>query len=554
MAPVTKEKKRKAVTEPLSATKKAKKSDETMSKPATKSSKKRNTAPTTADIGSEKLNVVSEAPAKASRKRAADFFDANDEIADADVKNVKDAKASKGKKLETLKSTEEKLSDDPPKKKKVKTVKDKPSGDMVEDNESEKKPKSKNGDGSDSKKMNGPKGSKAKSAKSNQPVAEEGSVTTEALKAKEEKRKTKPNGRSIASRKPEAVEEATTEDDIQVIGEADADDGAESAEDDIDDQTAALLKGFESSEDEGASDEQGFEKGQAVPGLPDDNKMRKKLKAITSGDSDAPGVVYVGRVPHGFYEHEMRAYFSQFGDIKRLRLSRNRKTGASKHYAFIEFKSSEVASIVADTMDNYLMFGHILKCKTVPKEQVHETLWKGANKRFKKVPWNKMQGRQLELGKTREKWDKKIQAERDNRKSKLEKMKEIGYEYLPPILKDVADVPKQEQSKSIVDATDDAALETTSAIKAGESELQQEPQADVVASIQESKDKKTKKGAKKAEKAKEDLAPVSNTANEPENIVTVEKTEPGVVTITESVKVKKAKKVGKTTKKVNGST
>ena len=55
----------------------------------------------------------------------------------------------------------------------------------------------------------------------------------------------------------------------------------------------------------------------------------------------------------------MKAYFSQFGNVTRLRLSRSLKTGASKHYAFVEFESTEVADIVAKTMDKYLMFGHI---------------------------------------------------------------------------------------------------------------------------------------------------------------------------------------------------
>jgi hypothetical protein len=32
--------------------------------------------------------------------------------------------------------------------------------------------------------------------------------------------------------------------------------------------------------------------------------------------------------------------------------------------------------IVADTMDNYLMYGHIVKCKFVPKEQLHPEIWK----------------------------------------------------------------------------------------------------------------------------------------------------------------------------------
>lgn len=32
---------------------------------------------------------------------------------------------------------------------------------------------------------------------------------------------------------------------------------------------------------------------------------------------------------------------------------------------------------------NYLLFGHILKCSVIPKAQVHKDLFKGSNKRFK---------------------------------------------------------------------------------------------------------------------------------------------------------------------------
>jgi len=40
-----------------------------------------------------------------------------------------------------------------------------------------------------------------------------------------------------------------------------------------------------------------------------------------------PGVVYVGHIPHGFYEEQMRKYFSQFGTVTRLKLARSRKVG-----------------------------------------------------------------------------------------------------------------------------------------------------------------------------------------------------------------------------------
>lgn len=77
----------------------------------------------------------------------------------------------------------------------------------------------------------------------------------------------------------------------------------------------------------------------------------------------ASNVVYLGRIPHGFYEQEMTSYFSQFGGITALRLARNKKSGASKHYAFIQFDSCSVAAIVVETMHNYLLSNRLLQCK-----------------------------------------------------------------------------------------------------------------------------------------------------------------------------------------------
>ena len=164
------------------------------------------------------------------------------------------------------------------------------------------------------------------------------------------------------------------------------------------------------------------------------NKRRdvKKDEEVTA-TQDAPerlphpserGVVYLGHIPHGFYEEEMRSYFAQFGTVTRLKLYRSRKvscsenelgvswfhesvsrcfhhlspelvrqeandpsfppflppslspspllffthtptqTGRSRGYAFIEFEFPEVAAIVAESMNNYLMFDKLLKCES----------------------------------------------------------------------------------------------------------------------------------------------------------------------------------------------
>ena len=64
-------------------------------------------------------------------------------------------------------------------------------------------------------------------------------------------------------------------------------------------------------------------------------KKSKKRKVDVADEPMTPGVVYVGRIPHGFYEKEMESFFSQFGEVKRVRVSRNQKVC---HWVFSQFR------------------------------------------------------------------------------------------------------------------------------------------------------------------------------------------------------------------------
>ena len=97
-----------------------------------------------------------------------------------------------------------------------------------------------------------------------------------------------------------------------------------------------------------------------------------------------PGVIYVGHLPPSLYETQIRAYFSQFGTVTRLRLSRSKKTGNSEGYGFVEFESEDVAKIAAETMNNYLFGERLLKCHFIPPEKVHEELFREWHMPFKK--------------------------------------------------------------------------------------------------------------------------------------------------------------------------
>ncbi|XP_053184169.1 MKI67 FHA domain-interacting nucleolar phosphoprotein [Scomber japonicus] len=110
----------------------------------------------------------------------------------------------------------------------------------------------------------------------------------------------------------------------------------------------------------------------------------KKKKSAKGPVRVTPGVIYVGHLPLGLFEPQLKTYFEQFGKVLRLRLSRSKKTGGSKGYAFVEFDCDEVAKIVAETMNNYLMGERLIKCHVVEPEKVHEKLFVGSQREFKK--------------------------------------------------------------------------------------------------------------------------------------------------------------------------
>ncbi|KAH8332708.1 hypothetical protein KR074_009259 [Drosophila pseudoananassae] len=98
------------------------------------------------------------------------------------------------------------------------------------------------------------------------------------------------------------------------------------------------------------------------------SQLKKKLKPQAKQGPDR-GVVLVERLPHGFFEQQLRQYFSQFGRVLRVRLGRSERTGNSRGFAFVEFEYPEVAQVAAETMDNYLMFQKVVKAKYIPPEK-----------------------------------------------------------------------------------------------------------------------------------------------------------------------------------------
>lgn len=99
-----------------------------------------------------------------------------------------------------------------------------------------------------------------------------------------------------------------------------------------------------------------------------EEKAKKHASAIST-------VIYLGHIPHGFYEKEITKFFGQFGEVKRVKLFRSEKTGGSKGYAFIQFEQADVASTAAPAMNGYFLGERQLVCQLVPANKLHRGMF-----------------------------------------------------------------------------------------------------------------------------------------------------------------------------------
>lgn len=87
-------------------------------------------------------------------------------------------------------------------------------------------------------------------------------------------------------------------------------------------------------------------------------------------------VIKLNNIPHGFYEEQMKKYFSQFGKVKNVLLIRSKKTHKSRGFGFVEFALPQVAKAASEAMHNYLFFNQVLKCRQMDKNDLPKNLFK----------------------------------------------------------------------------------------------------------------------------------------------------------------------------------
>ena len=85
--------------------------------------------------------------------------------------------------------------------------------------------------------------------------------------------------------------------------------------------------------------------------------MARRFDKLKVTNAKKYGIIYIGHLPKGFNEDELKKFFSQFGEISKLRVARSKSTARPKGYAFLQFAEKKVAEVAAKAMNKYMMFG-----------------------------------------------------------------------------------------------------------------------------------------------------------------------------------------------------
>lgn len=154
-------------------------------------------------------------------------------------------------------------------------------------------------------------------------------------------------------------------------------------------------------------------------------KRFRRAHTITADDRMNKGVVYLGHIPYGFREEEIKDFFKQFGNVTRVRVARSKKTARPKGYAFIEFEHLETAAVAAETVNGRFMFDRNLVCQLIDDTNVHKDMFRNSGRTWKFIPYQKINTRKVNSDKTDLKRYKKVRRLLEQEEEKREKIQDF---------------------------------------------------------------------------------------------------------------------------------
>lgn len=164
-------------------------------------------------------------------------------------------------------------------------------------------------------------------------------------------------------------------------------------------------------------------------GAEDDHSDFSSEGEFEDDDFSPLGIVYIGHIPHGFFEKQIHGYLSQFGDVKDIVVSRSRKTGKSRGYGFVQFEDPIVARIAAETLNGYPLADRVLKAHVVEPEKTHPGMFRHANRAWRKIPWRNVRRQFEEVPVSEEAAHLRLQKLVERERLQEEKWKALGIDY-----------------------------------------------------------------------------------------------------------------------------
>mmetsp|Transcript_10598 Transcript_10598/g.11886 ORF Transcript_10598/g.11886 Transcript_10598/m.11886 type:complete len:396 (+) Transcript_10598:68-1255(+) len=182
-------------------------------------------------------------------------------------------------------------------------------------------------------------------------------------------------------------------------------------------------------------------------------KLKMKSKGSEENTGEASNIIYLGHIPPNFEEREIRSFFSQFGRILKVALSRSRQTTNPRGYAFVKFENKEVASIASETMSGYLMGTRRLVCHVIPKDKVHLNFFSKADRIFTKIDFGKIHRNKVNKPKSIKRMREITRSLINREEKKRAKLKEMGIDYDFPGYKkqytETSDQSKKRKGKTL---------------------------------------------------------------------------------------------------------
>lgn len=86
--------------------------------------------------------------------------------------------------------------------------------------------------------------------------------------------------------------------------------------------------------------------------------------------------IYVGNINYSLKESDIRKIFEEIGKVESVKLIRDKKTGKSKGYAFVEMPSKKEAMEAIKTLDGKEVAGRnlrVMKAHSIRKPRVEVT-------------------------------------------------------------------------------------------------------------------------------------------------------------------------------------